>query len=79
MLSNSHHYANPANERERAYLESLIRDDFDRCHLDCSFEELKQRSAFTREDKGLLRDWMALAARRATAEQGVAPLRIAAE
>lgn len=66
MLSNSHHYTNPTSEGERAYLESLIREDFDRSHPDDSFEEMKRRSAFSREDKGLLRDWMALAARRAT-------------
>lgn len=66
MLSNSHHNIDPASEGERAYLESLIREDFDRCHPDDSFEEMKRRSAFSREDKGLLRDWMALAGRRAT-------------
>lgn len=79
MLSNSHHYANPANEGEQTYLESLIREDFGRCHPDLNLEELKQRSAFTREDKGLLRDWMVLAARRAKVEQSVVSLKNAAE
>jgi hypothetical protein len=79
MLSNSHRYPNPANGGKRAHLESLIREDFDRCHPDDSFEEMKRRSTFIKGDKGLLRDWMALAAWRATDEQGAAPLKIATE
>ena len=70
MLSNSHRYPNPANGGKRAHLESLIREDFDRCHPDDSFEEMKRRSTFIKGDKGLLRDWMALAARRAAERDG---------
>ena len=51
----------PANETERAYLESLIREDFDRCHPDETLDDIKRRACFSKEDKGLLSDWMALA------------------
>jgi hypothetical protein len=57
----------PTNEQERIYLESLIREDFERCHPDDTLEDLKRRASFSKEDKGLLRDWMAVAARRAAA------------
>lgn len=56
------------SEEERIYLESLIREDFERCHPDDTLEDLKRRASFSREDKGLLRDWMTVAARRAAAE-----------
>lgn len=67
MLSNSHHFVRPASESERAFLESLIRADYERCHAGEALEHVKLRSAFSREDKGLLRDWMAVAAVRAAA------------
>lgn len=57
------------SEEERAYLESLIREDFERCHPGDTLDDLKRRASFSREDKGLLRDWMAIAASRAAAEQ----------
>jgi 5'-deoxynucleotidase YfbR-like HD superfamily hydrolase len=59
----------PASEEERAYLESLIREDFERCHPGETLEDLKRRASFSKEDKGLLRDWMAIAASRAAADQ----------
>jgi hypothetical protein len=49
----------------REYLESLIRADFERCHPDQTLDDIKRRARFSEEDRGLLRDWMALAARRA--------------
>jgi hypothetical protein len=52
---------------ETAYRESLIRADYDRCHPGETFEDLKRRARFTKEDKGLLRQWMAVAAQRAAA------------
>lgn len=67
MLSNSHEYIRPASVTERVYLESLIREDYERCHPGETFEDLRRRSAFSKEDKGLLRDWMAIAAIRAAA------------
>lgn len=68
MPSNSHHFVRPASEAERAFLESLIGADYERCHPGEALEHIKLRSAFSREDKGLLRDWMALAAVRAAVE-----------
>lgn len=52
---------------DRTYLESLIREDFERCHPGETLEDLKQRASFSKEDRGLLRDWMAVAAARAAA------------
>lgn len=45
-------------------LESLVSRDYDRCHPDDSFADLKLRARFTKEDKGLLADWLRLASRR---------------
>lgn len=78
MLSNSHHHVRPANEAERDYLESLIRDDFERCHPGETLDDIKRRASFSREDKGLLRDWMAVAAERAAADPHNRPFRLAA-
>ena len=39
-------------------LESLIRRDFERCHPGDTLDDLKRRAAFSKEDRGLLRDWM---------------------
>jgi hypothetical protein len=47
----------------------LIRDDFERCHPGDTLEDLKCRASFSREDRGLLRDWMAIAGRSAAAKQ----------
>ena len=69
MLSNSHHYVGPASESERAFLEQLIRADFARCHPDETLEDIKRRASFSKEDKGLLRDWMAIAVIRAAANR----------
>ncbi|RXG91283.1 hypothetical protein [Bradyrhizobium vignae] len=52
---------------DRAYLESLIREDFERCHPGETLDDLKRRASFSREDRGLLRDWMAVATARAAA------------
>ncbi len=64
-MSNSHHHVRPANEAERAYLESLIREDYERCHPGETLEDMKRRARFSKDDKDLLRDWMELAALRA--------------
>jgi len=53
------------SEHEWTRLESLIREDFERCHPGDTLEDLKRRASFSREDKGLLPDWMAVAACRA--------------
>jgi hypothetical protein len=52
---------------DRTFLESLIREDFERCHPGETLDDLKRRASFSREDRGLLRDWMAVAAARAAA------------
>jgi hypothetical protein len=78
MLSDSYHYVRPANETEQARLESLIRDDFERCHPGETLEDVKRRASFSKEDKGLLRDWMAVAAGRAAAHPARAPVTLAA-
>lgn len=79
MRSNSQHFVNPVDDAERAYLESLIRDDFALCHPGDSLEDMKRRSTFSKEDSGLLRDWMAVAAARAATLGETPQLMIAAE
>lgn len=78
MLINSYHHVNPADAAERDYLESLIREDFARCHPDETLDDVKRRASFSKEDKGLLRDWMAVAATRAKTDRAVAPSALAA-
>ncbi|WP_245470604.1 hypothetical protein [Mesorhizobium sp. M2C.T.Ca.TU.002.02.1.1] len=78
MLSNSHDFIRPADASERAYLESLVRADYDRSHPGETFDDMKRRMSFSREDQGLYRDWIALAAARADAAQAAAPRPIAA-
>lgn len=71
----------PLDENGRAYLESLIRSDYESSHPDETLEDLKRRARFSKEDKGLLRDWMMLAARRASVshnEKSIAAFDIAA-
>jgi hypothetical protein len=36
------------HESERRYLESLIRTDYERCHPNDSFEDLKRRAHFAK-------------------------------
>jgi hypothetical protein len=36
----------PINEEERIYLESLIREDFERCHPDDTLDYLRRRGRF---------------------------------
>ena len=68
MRADSRPHLDPGTE-DRAYLESLIREDFERCHPGETLEDLKRRASFSKEDRGLLRDWMAVAAARAAAAQ----------
>lgn len=79
MRSNSQHFVDPVDDAERAYLESLIREDFARCHPNDSLDDMKRRSAFSKEDRGLLRDWMAVAAARAATLRETPQRLIAAE
>ncbi|MBN8971460.1 MAG: hypothetical protein J0H32_00895 [Rhizobiales bacterium] len=79
MRSNSQHYVDPVDDAERTYLESLIREDFEQCHPDDSLDDMKRRSAFSKEDRGLLRDWLAVAAVRAARLREMSRPMIAAE
>ncbi|MGX9392717.1 hypothetical protein ACWX0K_19565 [Nitrobacteraceae bacterium UC4446_H13] len=79
MRSNSQHYVDPVDDAERVYLELLIRIDFEQCHPDDSLDDMKRRAAFSKEDRGLLRDWMAVAALRAAEQRSDTPRMIAAE
>ena len=78
MLSDFYHYVRPASEAERTHLESLIREDFERSHPGETLDDVKHRALFTKEDKGLLRDWMAVAAGRAAADRARTPSTLAA-
>lgn len=68
MLIDSHHEVRPGDDAERAYLESLIAADFARCHPGQTLADIKRRAVFSKEDRGLLREWMAVAAVHAAAE-----------
>jgi len=57
----------PHDAQDRAYLESLVRDDYDRCHPGETFDDMRRRASFSREDRGLYRDWLSVAAARAAA------------
>ena len=48
----------------RDFLEELVRTEYERCHPEDTFDDLKRRSRFSKEDAGLLRDWMAVASER---------------
>ena len=54
----------PDMDMQTPDLESLVSQDYDRCHPGDSFADLKRRARFTKEDKGLLADWLSLAALR---------------
>jgi hypothetical protein len=58
---------------------TLSARDFARCHPGETLEDVKRRASFSREDKGLLRDWMAIAAIRAAADRIETAFAVAAE
>ena len=74
MLSNSHDFIRPANASDRAYLESLVRAEYDRTHPGETFDDMKRRMSFSREDQGLYRDWIALAVARAAQPAKAKPI-----
>ena len=74
MLSNSHDFIRPADASYRAYLESLVRAEYDRTHPGETFDDMKRRMSFSREDQGLYRDWIALAAARAAQPAKAKPI-----
>jgi len=61
MRTDSRQHLDSGGAWDRTYLESLIRADFERCRPGETLEDLKRRASFSKEDKGLLRDWMAVA------------------
>lgn len=54
-------------------LESRIRAEYERCHPQESFDDLKRRALFSKEDKGLLRQWLEAAAYRGRQEPVARP------
>jgi hypothetical protein len=68
MRTDSRQHLDSGSAEDRTYLESFIREDFERCHPGETLDDLKRRASFSKEDRGLLRDWMAVAAARAAAE-----------
>ena len=52
-------------DRPSRTIEELARAAYDACHPQDSFDDLKRRAAFSKEDRGLLRDWLAAAERKA--------------
>lgn len=80
MLTNSYHFVQPTSDADRTYLESLIRADYALCHPGETLDDLKRRARFAKEDKGMYRDWLAVAARRAEeAATAATPWLMAAE
>lgn len=59
--------AAPSSDEER--LDALIRADYERCHPDDTFDDLKRQGRFSKEDKHLLREWRAVAKRLDRAKQ----------
>ncbi|MBL0935453.1 MAG: hypothetical protein IBJ07_11970 [Rhizobiaceae bacterium] len=51
----------PDEELGETSIDALARRLYDRCHPDDSFDEMRQRARFSKEDRGLLRDWRAAA------------------
>jgi hypothetical protein len=80
MRTNSRQHLDSITGDDPTYLESLIREDYELCHPGETLEDLKRRASFSKEDSGLLRDWMAVAAARAAAAcaaKGCLPLDVA--
>jgi hypothetical protein len=66
-VPHSHQHLDSGGAQDRTYLELLIREDFERRHPDETLEDLKRRASFSKEDRGLLWNRMAVAAARAAA------------
>ena len=59
-------------DTHRAAIERAARAAYDDCHPDDSFDDLKRRAAFSKEDRCLLRDWLAAVAARRARQAGSA-------
>lgn len=42
-------------------IETMATEAFDRCHPGDSFQDMKRRASFSKEDRYLLADWLAFA------------------
>lgn len=62
-----------AEKSREVDLEKFIKEDFERCYPGETLDDFKRRASFSRWDKGVLREWMALAALRASAGRAVRP------
>lgn len=51
----------PDEEAARTRLEARVRADYERANPGDSFDALKRRAGFSKEDKGRLRQWLAAA------------------
>jgi hypothetical protein len=56
MRTDPRQHLHRGTEWAPSYLESLIREDYARCHPGETLDDLKRRASFSREDRGLLRD-----------------------
>lgn len=56
------HAIGPEDPEIRAWHESLIEAEYERCRPGDTFADLKRRARFSKEDQGLLKDWMKRAA-----------------
>ena len=54
-----------------SHIEAVAREAYDRCHPDDTFEALKRRASFSKEDHGLLQQWLAFARASAGVAAGV--------
>jgi len=52
-------------------IEAIARETYDRCHPDDTFEALRHRAQFSKEDRGLLQQWLSFARAKAGAATAV--------
>ena len=53
------------------HIEAIAQEAYDRCHPDDTFEALKHRAPFSKEDRGLLQQWLAFAGEKAGVAAGI--------
>jgi hypothetical protein len=50
-----------SDRNRQSVIEEVARETFDRCHPGDSFDDMKRRASFSKEDRYLLADWLAFA------------------
>jgi hypothetical protein len=50
-----------SDPNRQSVIEEVARAAFDRCHPGDSFDDMKRRASFSKEDRYLLADWLAFA------------------